>query len=161
MTEVDLKAVFPALETQATRLNEASDHANRVLTAIEQRLVNLNIGLEVWYSKPLDTTDSEGDFGAYATSERVIQKLGLARVDGKWCLAVKPIRQVSGFFQGDMDCPFTNQYADAPPTPLLKHSRALRIAALREMPEFVVLLNEHITSTIHELEEATEQMQQG
>ncbi len=158
MTEVDLETVFPTLKTQSTRLNEASDHANRVLTSIEQRLVNLNIGLEVWYPKPLDTTDSEGDLGPHKTSSRVIQVVGLARVDGKWCLAVKPIRVVSGFFQGDMDCPFENQYTDGPPTPLLKHSRALRIAALREMPEFLAQLNEHITSTIHDLEEATKQM---
>ena len=100
MMIADLESVFPALETQATRLNEASDHANRVLTALEQRLVNLNIGLEVWYPKPLDTTVSEGDFGPHETSSRVIQVVGLARVDGKWCLAVKPIRVVSGFYQG-------------------------------------------------------------
>ena len=159
MTEVNLETVFPALENQATRLNEASDHANRVLADVEQRLVNLNIGLEVWCHKLLDSTDSEGDIGPHETSSRVVQVIGLARVDGKWCLAVKPMRLVSGFFQGDMNCPFENQYADGPSTPLLKQSRELRIAALRVMPEFLVQLDDHIDSTIRELEEATKQMQ--
>jgi len=154
MTEVDLQAVFPALEAQAARLNDASDNANRVLASVETRLVNLNIGLEVWYAPAIDSADSEGDLGPYKTSSRVIQVLGFARVDGKWCLAVKPIRVVSGFFQGDMDCPFENQYAAGPPSPLLKSSRGLRLAALRAMPKLLAQLNEQMASTIHDLEDA-------
>jgi len=159
MTEVDLETIFPALEAQAAQLNEASDHANRVLGAIEKRLVDLNIGLEIWYPEPLDRAVSEGDLGPNETSSRVVQVLGFARVDGKWSLAVKPIRLVSGFFQGDMNCPFQNEYAAGPQTPLLKSSRGLRIAALSAMPAFLVQLKKHVGSTIHDLNVATSKLQ--
>jgi hypothetical protein len=158
-TEVDLQAILPALQSQAARLNEASDNANRLLGGIEKQLIELNIGLEVWHSRPIDSSDSKGDLGPHQTSSRVVQLLGLARVDGKWCLAVKALRLVSGYFQGDMDCPYENQYLEAPPAPLLKASRALRLAALRAMPGFLAELNEHIGTTVRELEDAAGKLQ--
>jgi hypothetical protein len=159
MTEVGLKAIFPSLEAQAARLNEASDNANQLLTVIENRLIALNIGLEVWHSEPVHIGDAKGNLGPYETSSQVVQKLGFARIEGKWCLALKPVCQVDGFFQGDTDCPYQNQYSADAPTSLLKASRGLRINALQAMPKFLAELNERIGSTIRQIEDTADQLQ--
>lgn len=161
MTDVNLDTIFPSLEAQAARLNVASDDANRLLAAIEKRLLSLNIGLEVWHAEPVETADSDGTLGAHETSSCVVQMLGLARVEGKWCLAVKPMRFVSGFFEGDMSCPFQNQYAAGTSFPLLKASRGLRIAALQAMPKFLDVLSRDVASRIREIEETADMLGQG
>lgn len=161
MTEVNFDSLFPSLEAKAARLNEASDNANKVLSGIEKRLIDMNIGIEVWDSEPLDIAIPEGDLGPNKTSSQIVQVLGFARAEGKWCLAVKPIRLVDGFFQGDMDSPFQNRYGAGPPTPLLQAARALRIAALRKMPKFIAALDEHVAETVNEIEKTANKLQFG
>ena len=63
--------------------------------------------------------------------------MGFSRINGNWVLAIKSIRHVSGFYQGDTDCPFTNEYVDNDPEPLLETSRELRLTALKVLPEFL------------------------
>jgi hypothetical protein len=153
MTEVSLESLFSSLESKAARLNTASDTANATLAAIEKRLVGLNIGLEIWHPAPIAEADSEGDIGPYKTTTRKVTVLGLARVDSKWCLALKPVRLVDGFYEGDMACPFTNEFADGPPVALLSASRTLRLAALAMAPKFLKHLSEHVAKTTNELEQ--------
>jgi hypothetical protein len=158
-TEVGIQSLFPSLEAKAARLHTASDSANELLSRIESRLVQLNLGVEVWFSRPIDSTDQEGDIGPKETSSYVVQFLGFAKADGKWSLALKPMRAVSGFFQGDMDCPFVNHYADGPVTPLLKASRALRISAMAVMPEFLVELEKRVDELVDSLDGAVSKLQ--
>lgn len=158
-TEVDIQSLFPSLEAKAARLHAASDSANDLLSSIESRLTQLNLGVEVWFSRPIDSTDSKGDLGPNETSSHVVQVLGFAKAEGKWSLAVKPMRVVSGFYQGAMDCPYENHYADGPVTPLLKASRALRISALAALPEFLVEIERRIGELLESLDGATSKLQ--
>src|SRR5580700_4578822 len=131
MTDINIEDIFSELEAQATRLNEASSQANQTLASTEKRVVALNIGFEVWLDQPIFIGEPEGGAGPYETSTTPIKVLGLARIDGKWVLALKPIKYVDGFFEGDTSSPFRNQYADGEAIPVLSASRALRIAALQ------------------------------
>jgi len=135
---------FPALESQAARLNTATEEANAKLATIEKRLVGLQFGLEFWCSQPLARSEAEGDFGNWKTSKETVQVLGFARVDGKWALAVKPVQLVKGFYEGDTSCPFENRFANGPVTSVLQAPRGLRIAAIGLMPIFLKELNDHI-----------------
>lgn len=159
MTEVNLESIFSSLETKAARLNEVSDSANQALSTIEKRLSKLNIGLEFWHSEPVDEADSEGDVGPHKTISRVVQLLGLARIGGSWCLALKPVRLVDGFYGGDLNCPYQNQFADGPPVALLSSSRKLRLAALKMMPNFLSELSRYIATAATEIEETTSKLE--
>jgi hypothetical protein len=158
-TEVGIQSLFPSLEAKAARLHAASESANELLARIESQLAQLNLGVEVWFERPIQSADSTGDHGPNETSSRVVQLLGFAKVEGKWALAVKPMRIVSGFFQGDMDCRFENPYADGPATPLLKASRALRISALTVMPEFLGEVDQRVEQLVASLDDAASMLQ--
>ena len=158
MTEVSLSSVFPSLEAKAARLNKVSDDANHAIADIEKRIRELNLGLEVWHDKPIEREISEGDFSPHETSSRIARYLGFARIGGECCFAVKAIRYVSGFYEGDMSAPFENSYADGAPVPLLKSSRGLRIAALQAMPTFLQEVNEHVAAAINEIETTTSKL---
>ena len=44
---------------------------------------------------------------------------------------------VEGFFEGDTSCPYRNEYSSGDRTPLLRASRAVRIEALKHLPELL------------------------
>src|ERR1700728_3797385 len=142
MTDVNIEDIFSALEAQATRLNEASAQANQSLASTEKRIVALNIGFEVWLDEPIFVGEREGGAGPYETSTTPIKVLGLARIDGKWVLAVKPMKYVDGFYEGDTSSPYRDQFADGEAIPVLSASRALRIAALQGLPQFLQKLSQ-------------------
>ena len=158
MTEVNLDTIFSSLESSATEFNSASDLGNQTLMDAEKRLVSANIGIEAWYPVPLESTDAEGDIGPHDTSSHIVDFLGFARAEGKWCLVIKRIKRVSGFFEGDMNCPYTNEYLETPPAPLLKQSRSLRMKALAVLPKFLVQITDEVRSKTLELSEATEKL---
>jgi hypothetical protein len=144
MTEVSVGDVFPALAAQAERLNKLSDEANKKLAEVEKNLVGLNLGIEFWYSQPIHRDDAVGTFSRDDTSEKLVQVLGFARVDDKWCLAVKPIKLVDGFFEGDTSAPFQNRYSGGKVVALLQASRDMRLASLSHMPEFLKEFSEYV-----------------
>lgn len=154
MKDANLDSLFSSLESQVNRLNSAAEDANGTLEATQQRLVNLNIGIELWFSKPLERGDMMGGIKPHEISTEVLSLLGFAKVDGKWCLAIKKVRQESGFFEGDMSCPFTNEYLDSPPTALLSQSRSIRLNALAALPEFLKEISERVSKLLEELPEA-------
>jgi hypothetical protein len=159
MTEVAIQSLIPSLEAKAARLNAASDKANQILTNVERQLVDLNLGVEVWFDHPIHSTDLEGDVGATSTSKRVVQLLGFAKVLGKWSLAVKPMRLESGFFEGDMGCPFENRYSDGSPTFLLKASRSLRFAAVEVLPKFLAQVEDRVDKILEGVDRASAELQ--
>jgi hypothetical protein len=148
MSDLNIDELLPTLEHQAQRLNEASDRANAALAAVEKRLVRANIGLEYWHHIPLDASDTTGDLAPHATSEYTKQVFGFARIGGKWCLAVKAVRTVHGFYEGEMSQPYQNEFVDAEPTPLLSASRALRVAAVGAMPDFLARFTIFVAKTV-------------
>ncbi len=159
MTNLNLDTIFSSLESSATEFNSVSDLGNQTLMDAEKRLVSANIGIEVWYPSPLESTDAEGDIGPLDTSSHIVDFLGFARTEGKWCLVVKRIKRVSGFYEGDMNCPYTNEYLETSPAPLLKQSRSLRMKALAVLPEFLVQITEEVRSKTLELSEATQKLE--
>lgn len=158
-TEVDIQSLAPSLAAKAARLNAASDTANQVLTNVERHLVDLNLGVEVWFDQPIDSTELEGDVGANSISKRVVQLLGFAKVVGKWSLAVKPMRLESGFFEGDMNCPFENKYSDGAPVSLLRASRAIRFAAVAVLPQFMEQVEARVDRILESMERVPAEFQ--
>src|SRR5207249_3514221 len=117
-----------SLEDTASKLNDASDSVTTVLNAIEKRLASMNIGLEVWLDdKPLKKTDPrfiDGDDDS-ATVHWTEKRLGYARVDKKWCLAVKSV-QMNGPNE-EHDEP-VEVCTDGDPIPLAQASRGIRLS---------------------------------
>lgn len=158
MTDVKLTSVFASLKSKADELNEASDAINEALAAAEQQIVDLNIGIEIWHDEPLDTTDAVGGIGPNDISSETYRVLGLARVAGSWCLAVKSMRRDSGYFEGDIGCPYTNEFLEVAPQSLMSQSRDLRIRALTLLPNFLVALGRGIEQKLTELAEANDKL---
>ncbi|HWB15889.1 MAG TPA: hypothetical protein VG538_05730 [Vicinamibacterales bacterium] len=144
------------LLAKAKQLNQASDHVNAILKDLEAKLSAANIGLTFWFeSKPLYQSDSRGDLSPSSTYEDVAEVLGYARIDGKWNLAVKKLRTVHGFYEGQMDCPWANTFADGDPMSLLKAPRETRLAAVRIIDEFIAAFTAMVNQTVGELEAAS------
>jgi hypothetical protein len=138
MVSKDIPSLLRGFSRAATRLNAESDSANATLSAIEEELVEANVGIEVWLRRGLLSTDAER-----STAGETIQTahwLGFAKVEGEWCLAIKLMRFVSGFFEGDSSCPYQDEFGAGDPVRLLRSSRQLRIAALEVLPELIELL---------------------
>jgi len=156
MTDVDLDSAFTSLENSASRFNSVSDTANRALADAEARLVGLNIGIEVWHQTGIEISLPTGRSGADDTRDHIIDVLGFARINGKWCFAVQKVRKTSGFFEGDLSCPYTDEFLESPPVPLLKQSRSVRINALKQLPAFLKQVNEEVNATTLNLTDTIE-----
>ncbi len=156
MTDIAIGSLLDSLGAHASHLNDASDDANRLLESIEDRIVKMNIGLEVWYRYPILREDATGDFGPSSISQQVVQLFGFAKVEGKWCLAVKPMRLVKGFYEGQMDQAYEQPFAAGAPTPLLKASRLHRLAAVDVLAPFLEQLGEHVQSVVKSIDGAAQ-----
>jgi len=154
MAQPALIAPLSELERKAQRLNQASDSLNLILSQVEERLVHANVGVEVWLRKALASTDSEGSTHGETTWSS--QFLGFAKLNGRWCLAIKPTRFASGFFEGDTNSPYQNEYSDGAPIPLSKASRDLRIAAVEVLPDLINLLAEETDRCVRTIERASD-----
>src|SRR5262245_54860038 len=112
---------------KADELRAATTRANAYLADIERKLNDANLGVEFWFDgRRLVSCDATGDLGPHSTSAYTAEVLGYGRVQGKFRLAVKRLRFVSGFFEGHIDSPFTNTYADGEPQSLLSTTRDTR-----------------------------------
>jgi hypothetical protein len=148
----ELASRLAALDATAQELNQASNSINATLNAIEKVLGGINVGLEIWLSAPLTRTDAEGSMTT--DSVWIEQRLGYARINGKWCLAVKRLRFHSGFFEGDRSCPFQNEFRDGPEIPLAQASREARIEALGMLSELVALLDSAAKAKLAKIKES-------
>lgn len=155
MSDSDTYAILPSLRSHADRLNSLSDKANSVLADIEKRLVELNIGLEVW-GPVLDREPTDVPLKPDEHMAEVVQLLGFAKIEGRWRLAVKSVQYVHGLFQGDDNAPYANPSAGSW-KPLLDCPRDLRIAALRTLPEFLATVDQHVASAVETVEAAVNQ----
>lgn len=137
MNNTSIENIFSALSNNASILNSHSESCNAKIKDTQERLVSLNIGLEYWLSNPISRSDQNGDIGVNDNSTETIKRLGFTRLNGVWMLAVKTVRSVSGFYQGDLECPYTNEYVDKEPEPLLDTPREIRLSALKYLPDFL------------------------
>src|SRR2546425_8611125 len=135
-----LASRLASLEATAAQLNRASDSINGIINAVEKQLSAANVGLEVWLRPPLTQTDAQGFTGLERETVWTEDRLGYAKVNGKWCIAVKDVRVHTGRFEGDTSCPYTNECVDGMPIPLTQASRETRIAALDRLPDLIEAL---------------------
>ena len=157
VTDVISSDVFKSLEQEAARLNEASQRINDALRAVEQRLTALNLGIEVWHPSPILREEAVGNIAPYETTSQVVHVLGFARVGSKWGLAVKQMRIVRGFYQGDMNAQYENPFLHEDAELVLQLSREIRIAALGAIPDLLQTVKEQVTTTRQYVERAANQ----
>ena len=106
----------------------------------------------------LHKSDAKGGIGLDQTTEYFADLLGFARVEGKWCFAVKKVKRASGFFEGDSSCHFEKEYEESSPVALLKQSRNLRVNALEVIPEFLEQILDHVTQKVEKLTDVSEKL---
>jgi hypothetical protein len=158
VAEADLSQSLAVFESAAQRLNQASDSLNDILSTMEKRLATANAGIEAWGGRALTSSDAEGS--VRGQTEWVEQRLGFAKLNGKWCLAVKGLRIVTGFFEGDTSMPYQNEYVADEPSPLLNAARDVRIAALRELPNLIAALTDRARAAAETIDEAANGVRQ-
>ena len=106
---------------------------NEVLITVEERLAAGNPGIETWLDDDPLWTEEEGG----GSSLERVDILGFAKVDGKWCMAVRRDVLTHGFYEGDPESPYTERELLSHPVPLRKTARHIRLAALKLLPELV------------------------
>lgn len=151
MAGSDFSSALDRFTSASARLNAESDSVNAIILDVEQRLVAANPGAECWLDSALTASDHERS--ARGETTWTVHLLGFSKVDGEWCIAVKPRTYVTGFFEGDTACPYRDEFVAGDTVPLLNASRDLRIAALSLLPELIESLAEiveHYNRTISE-----------
>jgi len=150
--EVNLPNLLSSLEGTARRLNESSDSINEILETVESRLVGAGIGIEVWCRTPISSV--EGEKGGGSESRWTEQRLGFAKVAGRWSLAVKTLEVEFGLFEGDSSAPYEAKHRKGDISRLLDASRETRIRALSLLEQLAKLLTEEAEEAIKRIKEA-------
>lgn len=103
---------FERISQLAQQLNDSSDEINRVIRQANEKLGDMNIGLEVWLDEQSDPgLDDEGMI------------LGYAKAEDGWQLVVKSLRVRA----------VIGQIAE----PLTKQSRNVRVRAVGLIPKLL------------------------
>jgi hypothetical protein len=152
MVDTTIESRLASLESTAQSLNKASDSVNALLDRFEKRLVDANIGFEVWLPQPLSRMEGKKDPGAENIA--LERRFGFARVFGGWRLAVKEVKTRFGFFEGDTNCPWSDEHLEAAPIPLSQAGRDERIMALQFMPALLEALDIRAKEALETIAEA-------
>lgn len=139
------------LKPIAKRLNAVSDDLTAALDTIQQHLNELALGVEVWlvWRQDQSLTEIKTDEGYTA------EELGYGRIGDGWGLVVRTIQYV---FVPSADPNWDNSYwepvDDVEQKPLLKASRALRVAAVPKIPLLIRAMHEAAAAVIEAVEAA-------
>jgi hypothetical protein len=155
-----MMAKISDLAPLAKKVNQKTDRINRTITALNEKLGKLNLGIEVWldndsdFDKPLEA-EPWSDEGSMRT--RSLSYLGYCRLGDKWQLAVKEVDEEHTVFEGE-DC-----YEEVNPSyiPLLQASRNIRLAALEKIPRLLDRLKdagESVLETVEAAEKLAEEL---
>jgi hypothetical protein len=151
MVEADMSRLLSALSHTAETLNRESDAMNQLIKRFEERLHQLNIGLEVWCADPLasETTDLAPEGDDYEEGA-VDLELGWAKGLKDWELYLRErvYRRVSNPYQEWQVVRTNRQY------PLRDATRAHRIEALKHFPALLQALKEEAEEAVDAIEEA-------
>ncbi len=134
----------------AESLNEETDSFTESLSQLEKQLRQLNLGIECWV--PLLELARSGSPAGRETYIRTL--LGYAKTEEGWGFVTKEVRVERGYYQGDLDCPYENEYDEGQPKPLLKSSRQLRLQAARRLGELLEALKSTGESFLSSIQEA-------
>jgi hypothetical protein len=158
MTDAEVSRLLSELKESAQELNSASDSINLIISSIEQKILESNVGLECWLlSEPLNSGEptrqqinDRGDWGS-AWTDTV---LGFAKLDAHegWRLAVREIG-----FTAVEDAEAVADYEQ--PSPLWRASRELRIRALEKMPALLQCLRDKVKKSLDAIAKAKKMVQ--
>ncbi len=149
------------LSSLSKKLNEESNKLNSIISSINESLVKLNLGLEVWLTTPV-VSDDWNDYDE--ASDQVAPwceatLLGCTRVEDQWQLAVQEATLVKLHDQ------YGNEYNEPrnsrTPIPLLKASREVRLNAMSLLPMLLDELKrrgEELLQEIAKAEQAAEKL---
>lgn len=142
--------VISQLSDTASRLNRESDSINSTIQDIQDRINELNLGLEVWLEdSPLILEDGPPALGR---TFRNGLWLGYTKIGDKWALAVRWVRIEDKVNEiGEEYSKVTNRNE---PIPLLKFSREVRIEALSHIEQLVIALKERADRALNAISEA-------
>ena len=133
----DVNDIFKTLESQSKELNLAAEKANKLLEDTQRRLADLNTGIEVWCNWPLQEGEATGSSRPDKMQKQISTYFGYAKVGGNWVLAIKDIREESGFYEEDTGQPFSNDFLARGPSPILEQSRTIRLKAAGILPKLL------------------------
>jgi len=137
-------------------LNKESDSHSQYLAQLEKYLRQLNLGVETWV---VLSESSMSGTPSRDSSRRTY--LGYAKTDEGWLFATKIVRVERGYWQGDSDCPWENEYEEEQPKPLLKSSREIRLQAAAMLPRLLDALKENAEETLKALQQANSRLAQA
>jgi hypothetical protein len=139
------------LASLAAALNQETDSYTQSLAELEKKLNRLNLGIEAWVV--LTEAAKSGNPSRDSYEETI---LGYAKTEEGWGFAIKDKRVERGYYQGDPDCPWENEYDEGPAKLLLKSSRELRIRAAGRIEELLEALTARANEVIPTLKKAKE-----
>jgi hypothetical protein len=125
MVDAKIHACLASFSEAAQSLRQISDDLNTLILTVEAALIDANVGLEVWVRQPLSEMSKEEGRGT-----PFWRQLGFAKVNGKWCLAVRELIGTPEEYDEEYPC-------SREETPLLQASRYDRIASLRLLPALI------------------------
>jgi hypothetical protein len=138
MTPVETIQTIQSLAPLAETLNAESDDLNTTITALSEKLANLNLGIEVWFDS---NEDSEREIGFAKVEGSPMNGQGVYQGPAKarWQLATKLKK---GF------------HPQIVPKPLEGASRDVRIEGLERVPDIVSRLRNEAQTKIRVMQEA-------
>ena len=136
----NVSSVVARLTDAAAQLNAVSDQLSKPIEQVEAVLKKLNLGIDAWSQFAGESDYSTGYFWWRA--------IGYARLNGKWCIA---IRTSAGSF-GDPD-------PDMDEWPFNEAPRAYRIDGAAKLPDLLEKLVEAAYETAEKVRETKEVVQ--
>jgi hypothetical protein len=132
---------FKALSSVAHSLNTASDQLTKVVSALDEPLKKLNVGLTVWLTfRRRDVEEWEYDE----------DQIGYAKVNGKWGIA---LRRIWGDNRAD-------HFGDEGPWSFNDAPRDMRIAGVDKIPEVIEALGKEAFETTKTIHQKTEEVRE-
>jgi hypothetical protein len=159
MTDKELTKALGTLKTQADRLNAASNEINALIENIEAQIAATNVGVDCWIE--IDRGNRlepyhEQDPHHLRTIRYPVTELGWMKLGNHWRLVV---RELVDEYRENVDLPGEfDEYVDTlsatQAIALLSTARSVRIAALRQLPNFIDRLAKAAAQATDTIEEA-------
>jgi 5-methylcytosine-specific restriction protein A len=149
---------FSTLAALSEQLNSKTDNLNVVITAFNENLARLNLGIEVWIdADPLERKNVRQENRGHLCWVADLTMLGYCRADDSWQLAVKNATRIEYTENGGI----REELIEARiPQPLLRASRDIRLAAVEKLPRVMMELESRarmLLASINQAEEMAEQ----
>jgi hypothetical protein len=122
---MSIDELLDQIEKNAGLLNTELYAADSLLKRVQEKLVNINLGIQFF----IDTPTRVGCSGKY----KEVKSIGFSEVECEWCLAIMHVSTYEG--RPDMIKVF----------PLMSFDREFRILAAKQIPELLHVALDHIS----------------